>query len=385
MCTIWDVDGNEFLDFTAGIGVTNCGHSHPGVVKAIQKQAESLIHMCTGDYYNEPCKELSERLAKEWPGPCPAKVFFTNSGTESVEGAIKLARYATKRQRMIAFLGAFHGRTCGSLSLTASKTRQREGFGPMLAGVDHAPYNDLEYVKTLFKKTVPPKDVAAIFVEPLQGEGGYIPAQAHFMQGLRKICDDYGIMLVADEVQSGFGRTGKMFCIEHFGVEPDIMCLAKGIANGMPLGAVMARKSVMDAWEPGSHGSTYGGCAVSLAAANASLSLIKGEYMKNASVIGSELFQGLANLHLKLPRYVCYPTGLGMMLGVEIRAFGAPNAKLRDAIVDRAFQKGLVLLGCGESTVRVCPPLCLTKSEAEKGVKILGDAIEEAIKKHDMN
>ncbi len=384
MATIRDVDGNEFLDFTAGIGVTNCGHSHPEVVKAIQCQAEKLIHMCSGDYYNKPCAELSARLAKAWPGKSKARVFFTNSGTESVEGAIKLARYATKRQRMLAFLGSFHGRTCGSLSLTASKTRQREGFGPMLSGVDHAPYNCLEYVKDLFKKLVPPKDVAAIFVEPLQGEGGYIPAQQSFMVGLRKLCDDNGILLVVDEVQSGFGRTGKMFCVEHYGIEPDIICMAKGIANGMPLGAVMAKEKIMDSWEPGSHGSTYGGNPVCLAAACASLTLIEKEYMKNAREIGDVLHAGLEAINRKYPRYANHPTGLGMMLGTEMRAFGAPSPKLRDAVVDAAFHKGLVLLGCGESTIRLCPPLCLTKAEAAKGLAILDETIGEQVKKEAM-
>lgn len=378
MATITDVDGNKFLDFTAGIAVVNCGHTNPTIVSAIARQASKFTHMCSGDYYNEPCAILSKRLCKVWPGGSEAKVFFTNSGTEAVEGAIKLCRYVTGRPRLLAFLGSFHGRSCGSLSLTASKALQRKGFGAMLAGVDHAPYGDINYVKTLFAKTCPPEDCAAIFVEPLQGEGGYVPAPPFFLRQLRDLCDENGILLVVDEIQSGFGRTGKMFCIEHSEVEPDVMCLAKGIANGMPLGAVMAKKRLMDKLAPGCHGSTYAGNALALASGIASLDLIQSKYMRNANVVGQFVQDAGRRLMSDFPKIVRDVRGFGLMIGIEIWSHGKPNGKLRDAIVLNAFQKGLVLLGCGEAALRICPPLCLTKEEAFRGMEIIRAALSEA-------
>ena len=380
MCTVEDLDGNRFLDFTAGIAVNNCGHCHPEIVEAIRDQAGKLLHMCGSDYYNQPQADLASRLCNLWPGPSPTRVFFTNSGAESIEGAFKLARYHTGRQRVIAFLGAFHGRTFGALSLTASRITQRAHFAPLVPEVEHVPYGDVKYIsEQLFKRTVPPDEVAAIFVEPLQGEGGYIIPPKEFLPELRALCDQHGILLVADEVQSGFGRTGKMFCIEHVGVEPDILCLAKGIASGLPLGAMVAKESVMD-WKEGAHGSTFGGNPVSCRAALASIDLIEREYMQNARIVGDFMLSQLKKMRTDFPEHIGEVRGLGLMIGMDIVDDAKslrPAKVLRDKIVDDAYYSGLLLLGCGEATVRFCPPLCITQKEAETGLKILAEVIKK--------
>jgi 4-aminobutyrate aminotransferase len=374
MCTVEDLDGNRFLDFTAGIAVNNCGHCHPDVVAAIRDQAGKLLHMCGSDYYNEPQAQLASKLCHLFPGKSPTRVFFTNSGAESIEAAFKLARYSTGRQRVVAFLGAFHGRTFGALSLTGSKITQRAHFAPLVPEVEHVPYGDVSYLRDqLFTRTVPPDEVAAIFVEPLQGEGGYIVPPKRFLPELRELCDKHKILLVADEVQSGFGRTGKMFCIEHYGVEPDILCLAKGIASGLPLGAMVAKESVMN-WKEGAHGSTFGGNPVSCRAALASIELIEKKYMKNTRVVGEFMAERLWQIQRKFPHHISEVRGMGLMLGMEM--ISDPSSKrpakvLRDQIVDDAFYAGLLLLGCGESTIRFCPPLCITRQEAATGLDIL--------------
>lgn len=378
MCTVEDLDGNRFLDFTAGIAVNNCGHCHPEIVAAVRDQAGKLLHMCGSDYYNQPQADLAQRLCELWPGKSPTRVFFTNSGAESIEGAFKLARYHTGRQRVIAFLGAFHGRTFGALSLTGSRITQRAHFAPLVPEVEHVPYGDVTYIRDhLFKRTVPPDEVAAVFVEPLQGEGGYIVPPKGFLPALRKLCDEHGILFVADEIQTGFGRTGKMFCVEHDNVEPDILCLAKGIAGGLPLGAMVAKESVMD-WKQGAHGSTFGGNPVSCRAALTSIDLIERQYMANTRKVGAQMMRGLKQIAARHRRHVGEVRGRGLMLGMDIVADPKslkPAKALRDKIVDDAYYKGLLLLGCGESTIRFCPPLCLTAEEAETGLRILEGVI----------
>ena len=390
-CTIEDVDGNRFLDFTAGIAVNAAGHCPPEVVRAIRDQAGKLLHMCGSDYYNEPQARLAEKLCRIAPGPSPKRVFFTNSGAESIEGAFKLARYHTGRQRVIAFLGAFHGRTFGALSLTGSKITQRAHFAPLVPEIHHVPFGtcyrcpynlkfpscQIECVsvieKILFKATVPPEEVAAIFVEPIQGEGGYIVPPKGYLQALRELCDRHGILLVMDEIQTGFGRTGKMFAIEHAGVEPDILCLAKGIASGLPLGAIVAKQSVMD-WLEGAHGSTFGGNPVSCRAALASIELIEKQYLRNAGRMGAHLMARLKKLQQRYPNRIGEVRGMGLMIGVELiadRKSRTPDKALRDAIVEEVFRHGLVMLGCGESVLRFCPPLCITRVEIDCGLRIL--------------
>lgn len=376
MAMIEDVDGNRFLDFTAGIAVTAAGHNHPEVVAAIRRQAGRLIHMSGTDFYYTPQIRLAERLARLAPGEGPKRVFFTNSGAEAVEAALKLARRHTGRPRAIAFHGAFHGRTYGALSLSASKPMQRRGFAPLVPEIHHARYGDLDSVRSLFKTTCPPDELAAIFVEPIQGEGGYIVPPADFLAGLRAIADEVGALLVLDEVQSGLGRTGRMFASEHWGVAGDIVCLAKGIANGLPLGAIVAEAGVMD-WPSGSHASTFGGNPVACASALATLRLIEGKYMANARRRGQQLMGSLRALAAHHPA-IREVRGLGLMIGMEVQAEGAPDPALRDRIIERAFHRGLLLLPCGPSTVRFCPPLCLTARQVETGVAILDAAIGEA-------
>jgi 4-aminobutyrate aminotransferase len=380
MCTVEDLDGNRFLDFTAGIAVVNCGHCHPDIVAAIRDQAGKLLHMCGSDYYNEPQAELAAKLGRLFPGKSPTRVFFTNSGAESIEAAFKLARYHTGRQRVIAFLGAFHGRTFGALSLTGSKISQRAHFAPLVPEVEHVPYGDVSYIRDrLFRQTVPPDEVAAIFVEPLQGEGGYIVPPKQFLPELRQLCSQHKILMVVDEVQTGFGRTGKMFCVEHYGVEPDIMCLAKGIANGLPLGAMVAKESVMD-WKQGAHGSTFGGNPVSCRAALASIDLIERKYLRNAQVIGAFLKERLQRMARQFPRNLGEVRGLGLMIGMDVVAEGKRPARvLRDQIVDDAYYAGLLMLGCGESTLRFCPPLSITQQETEIGLSILERVLKKRL------
>jgi len=394
---VTDVDGNEFFDFSAGIAVTSTGHCHPHVVAAIQKQAAELIHMSGTDFYYESMVTLAERLSKIAPMPGPHRFYYGNSGAEAVECALKLARYHTKRQNIIAFFGAFHGRTMGAVSLTASKPQQRRRFGPLMPGVTHVRYPDVyrgctggaqeadEFAlgcarfieEKLFKTTLPPEEVAAIFVEPVQGEGGYVVAPTIFMQELRRICDRHGILLVVDEVQSGIGRTGKWFAVEHTGVQPDIVCMAKGIASGMPLGITMARADVMD-WVPGSHASTFGGNPVCIASAMATLDVIENErLLANSTAVGDHMRKRMADWPTKL-KLVGDVRGRGLMIGVEIvkdkvtKEYGAAD---RDRIVELAFERGVLFLGCGPSTVRICPALVVTKDEADVAVDVLEECI----------
>jgi 4-aminobutyrate aminotransferase len=391
---IEDVDGNLFLDCTAGIAVTATGHCHPQVVEAIQTQASRLIHMSGTDFYYEPQIDLSQRLSELAPGSSAKRIFFTNSGAEALEAALKLARWHTGRTRAIAFLGAFHGRTYGAMSLSGSKLVHRRGFSPLVPDIHHVPYprgpetrTDPFYGRkcikqiedTLFKRVAPPDEVAAIFVEPIQGEGGYHVPPPDFLPALREMCDANGILLVADEVQTGMGRTGKLFASDHWAVEPDVVCLAKGIASGMPLGAIIARDSVMD-WPSGSHASTFGGNPVSCAAALATLSLLEGGYIVNAHKRGEQLRQGLSILQRSNPR-IGDVRGLGLMVAMDIVSPDdghAPDPVLRDEIVQIAFRHGLLLLGCGENAIRFCPPLCINTDQIETALQILGKVLATA-------
>jgi 4-aminobutyrate aminotransferase len=384
---IQDVDGNLFLDFTAGIAVTSTGHCHPHVVGAITDQAHKLLHMSGTDFYYQPQIDLSQRLAEGGPGPSRKRVFFTNSGAEALEAALKLARWHTGRSRAIAFFGAFHGRTYGAMSLSGSKIVHRRGFSPLVPDIHHVPYPRgchgcdrpdegcacvRQIEDTLLRRTASPDEVAAIFVEPIQGEGGYYVPPRGFLPALRALCDKYGMLLVADEVQSGMGRTGKMYAAEHWGVEPDIVCLAKGIASGMPLGAMIAKDEVMD-WPSGSHASTFGGNPVSCRAALATLDLLEGGYMANAAARGQQLKDGLRRLAQDHPE-VGEVRGLGLMVAMDVVSSRDPytlDPKGRDAVVETAFRHGLLLLGCGESAVRFCPPLCITAEQVGTALRIL--------------
>jgi 4-aminobutyrate aminotransferase len=392
-----DVDGNMFLDFAAGIAVCSTGHCHPKVVAAIQEQAADLIHMSGTDFYYENMPRFAEKLAATAPGPEAKKVFFTNSGTEAVEGAIKLARYATKRDKFIAFYGAFHGRSMGALSMTASKSTQRKGFGALLSGVEHIPYpyayrcalghtpdtcgaEILEQLEgQIFKRLFDPEDVAGIIIEPIQGEGGYIPAPNFFLQELQRICRRHGIMLIADEVQSGMGRTGDWWACEKSGIEPDIITSAKGIASGMPLGAIIARESVMN-WKPGSHGTTFGGNPVCIAAGLATFDLIESGYRENARRLGEYIFQKTAGWKDKF-KIVGDIRGRGLMIGIEIvrdQKTKEKAADLRNHIVDRAFYQGLCILGAGENTLRLSPPLMIDQEQADAALAIVEKCLHEA-------
>ncbi len=393
-----DVDGNTFLDFSAGIGVVSTGHCHPDVVRAIQRQAETLIHMSGTDFYYPLLAQVAEKMAAITPGDFPKRVYFGNSGTEAIEAAIKLARYHTRRHRVIAFLRGFHGRTLGSLSLTASRSVQRARFGPLLPGVTHAPYaypyrcpcrrdaaecarecSCADYIdQTLFKTTTPAEDVAAIVVEPVLGEGGYVVPPARFLQRLREIADRYGIVLIFDEVQCGMGRTGKMWAAEHFGVVPDIVVSAKGIASGMPLGVTVARADLMD-WGPGAHASTFGGNPIACAAALETIRLIEEKYMANAARMGSYLLEKLAAWPSRHPA-VGDVRGLGLMIGIELvkdRKTREPHPEARNRVIYRAFENGLLVLGCGESTVRLMPPLILETEHADFALEVLDRCISE--------
>jgi 4-aminobutyrate aminotransferase len=387
---IEDVDGNLFLDFTAGIAVTAAGHCHPHVTAAIKDQADKLLHMSGTDFYYEPEIALAERLTALAPGRSPKKVFFTNSGAESLEAALKLARWHTGRTRVIAFLGAFHGRTYGAMSLSGSKVVHRRGFSPLVPDIHHVPFprgctvcstaKECACVKqieeTLLKRIAPPDEVAAIFVEPIQGEGGYHVPPPGFLPALRQLCDKHGMLLVADEVQSGMGRTGRMFAVEHWGVEPDIVCLAKGIASGMPLGAMIAKTDVMN-WPPGSHASTFGGNPVSCRAALATLELLESGLMTNATERGEQLKASLRALQRQHPDLFGDVRGLGRMVAMDVLTEGQPSPKLRDRLVDLAFDHGLLLLGCGESAIRFCPPLCISKEQVDTAIEILSGVLAE--------
>ena len=400
---IEDVDGNEFLDFAAGIAVVSTGHCHPEVVAAIQKQAADLIHISGTDFYDEHLTDLAAKLSSVAPMPGPHKFFYGNSGAEAIECALKLARYHTGRQHIIAFLGAFHGRTMGALSLTASKPQQKRRFSPLVPGVTHVRYpyayrgctggpqeeeifsmGCARYIEEkLFKTIVPPEEVAAIFVEPIQGEGGYVVAPDNFLRELRAICNRHGILLVADEVQSGAGRTGKWWAIQHSGVEPDIVCMAKGIASGMPLGVCMSRAGIMD-WVPGSHASTFGGNPVSVAAALATFDILQREGIANAARIGRFMMERLEGWKHSHPT-VGDVRGRGLMIGIELvkdKGTREPAAALRNRVEALAFERGLMVLGCGECAIRLCPPLIVNEQQATVALDILEEALTEAEKEH---
>jgi len=400
-----DVDGNQFLDFAAGIAVTSTGHCHPEVVAAIQKQAAQLIHISGTDFYNEPLTDLAEKLSGVAPMPGPHKFFYGNSGAEAIECAMKIARYHTGRQNIIAFLGAFHGRTMGALSLTASKPQQKRRFAPLVPGVTHVRYpyayrgctggpqeeeafslGCARYIEEkLFKTILPPEEVAAIFVEPIQGEGGYVVAPTNFLRELRAICDRHGILLVVDEVQSGAGRTGKWWAIQHSGVEPDIVCMAKGIASGMPLGVCMTKDHIMN-WVPGSHASTFGGNPVSIAASLATIDILERESIANAAKVGGEILQRLQGWKQSHPS-VGDVRGRGLMIGIELvkdKATREPAAALRNRVEELAFERGLMVLGCGECSIRLCPPLVVSSEEASVALDILEEALAVAEKEQNL-
>jgi 4-aminobutyrate aminotransferase len=393
---IEDVDGNIFLDFAAGIAVVATGHCHPEVVAAIQRQAAELIHMSGTDFYYPNLVELAEKLAAIAPGREPKRVYFGNSGAEAIEAAIKLVKYHTKRDKLIAFHGAFHGRTMGALSLTASRSIQRKGFGTLLSGVFHMPFPDtyrgtygirpefasadcLSYLENeLFRRRVDPEEVAGIFIEPIQGEGGYLPAPADFLQGLQRICRKYGILFVADEVQSGMGRTGKWWASDHAGIEPDIICTAKGIASGMPLSAMIARADVMN-WAPGAHASTFGGNPVCIAASLATLGLLERQYMANAARMGDYIMKRTADWREK-HKIVGEIRGKGLMIGIEFVRDQKTKEKatdLRNKLVHMAFHKGLLVLGSGDTTLRLCPPLLIDEAQADFALNTLDACITE--------
>jgi 4-aminobutyrate aminotransferase len=391
---VWDVDGNRFLDFAAGIAVVSTGHSHPNVVKAIQEQAEKFIHI-SSDFYHPKWIELGEKINEIAPIADDVVSFMTNSGTESIEAAIKLARHYTGRSQFIGFLGGFHGRTMGSITFTASKPIYHRGFYPLMNGVTHIPYPDpyrpilrmegdedygeavVRYLEEqIFGHLIPPEEIAGILVEPIQGEGGYIIPTPGFFPALRKLCDRYGILLIADEVQSGMGRTGKWWAIEHFNVEPDIFCVAKGIASGVPMGIMAARREVMD-WPKSAHGNTFGGNPLACAAALATIELIENGMMQNAIEMGDYALEALRKVSLQHPN-IGEVRGLGLMIGVEFvkdRQTREPDEWLRDRVVDESFHHGLLLLGCGKSTVRFTPPLNVSKFEIDEAVQIFERAL----------
>jgi 4-aminobutyrate aminotransferase len=391
-----DVDSNLFLDFTSGIAVNNTGHCHPHVIEAIRQQTEKFLHMSGTDFYYEAQSNLAAKLAEIAPGPKEKRVFFGNSGAEAIEAALKLARFHTKRSRIIAFLGAFHGRTMGALSLTASKVIHERGFSPLVPGVTHVPYAycyrcayHLEYPKCdvacvdwiredLFKRSLPPEEVSAIFVEPIQGEGGYIVPPPEFHQKLYDLAKEFGILYVVDEVQTGMGRTGRMFAIEHWSVSPDIIALAKGIASGMPLGAMVSQSQVMT-WIPGSHASTFGGNPVSCQAALATIELLEDGLIKNAESVGSYILSQLRELQKRYPQ-IGDVRGKGLMIGVELIKDPISKTKAideRNRVIQGCFEKGLLILGCGENTIRLIPPLIVSREEADTALTIF----EEVLKK----
>jgi 4-aminobutyrate aminotransferase len=391
---VWDVDGNRFLDFMSGIAVCSTGHSHPQVVEAVKAAADRFLHI-SSDFWHENFTALCERLARHAPMGEPVMSFLGNSGTEAVEGAIKLARGVTGRPRYLGFLGSFHGRTMGSLAFTSSKYTQQKGFAPTMPGVTHVPYpnvyrpllagNDqgkavLDYIRMLFERNVPPSEVAAILVEPIQGEGGYLVPPDGFLAGLRAICDEHGILLIFDEVQSGVGRTGRMWASQHWGVAPDIMTSAKGLGSGMPIGAFIAKASIMEKWQRGAHGNTYGGNPLSCAAAIATLDLVESEYAANAAKVGEYFMTRLRSLQTQYP-CIGEVRGRGLMIGMELIEDGdrAPARQLIDRLVTRGFHNGLLLLSCGVSTLRFMPPLCVTSDQIDEAVELLRTSLDEAL------
>jgi len=394
---VWDVDGNRFLDFAAGIAVCSTGHAHPEVVAALGAAATRFLHI-SSDFWHEGQVRLAERIAELAPMPGPVMSFFAQSGTESVEAALKLARYATGRQRFIGFLGGFHGRTMGSLAFTSSKYTQQKGFFPTMPGVTHVPYPNnfrplfagldqgravLGFIEeVLFTSNVPPSEVAGILIEPILGEGGYVVPPDGFLQGLRTLCDRHGILLIFDEVQSGIGRTGKMFACEHWGVAPDIMTLAKGLGSGLPIGIMVAKRSIMQKWPRGAHGNTYGGNPLCCAAALATLDLVEREYRANAAAVGAYFLDQLQRLAARFEN-IGEVRGKGLMIGMELvtdDAARAPARQLCDALVTRAFHNGLLLLSCGASTVRFMPPLIVSRADIDEAMGLLEWSLIEALK-----
>ncbi len=397
---VWDPDGNRFIDLMSGIAVVSTGHANPKVVKAIQDAAENFLHI-SSDFYHEGWIRLSEKLDEIAPFTENAKTFICNSGTEAVESAIKLARFHTKRTNFIGFTGAFHGRTMGSVAFTASKPHYHRSFYPLMPGVTHVPFPDpyrpilerkpgedygetvVRYIEEeVFAHNVPGDEVAGILVEPIQGEGGYILPSPGFFPALRKLCDKYGILLIADEVQSGMGRTGKWWAIKNFGAEPDIVTSAKGIASGMPLGACIARESVMT-WPKGSHGNTYGGNPIACAAALATIDLIENEYLANAAEVGEYMLDALKEIQVRHPS-MGDVRGIGLMIGVEFvkdKGTKEPADEIRNMIEEESFKRGALMLGCGKSVIRIAPPLCITKKEADEGLGIFEEAVTLAEKK----
>ncbi len=400
---VWieDVDGNILLDCNAGVAVCSTGHCHPEIVAAIQKQAAELIHMCGTDYYYRHMPQLAQKLDEIVPVPSPTKTHFANSGTEAVETALKLAMHATGREKFLAFFNSFHGRTLGSLSLTSSKAAQRRGFKRQALDVVHVPYPNefrnpfsagdcgdggagqgaLNWIEErLFKTTTPPEEVAGIVVEVVQGEGGYVPAPRNFLEGLRRICDQHGILLIVDEVQSGMGRTGKMFASDHYDLKPDIVCIAKGIGSGLPIGACVARADLMN-WKPGAHASTFGGNPVCIAAALKTIELLEGGLVRNSAEVGDYLKSELEKLKKK---YDCIGDvrGMGLMIGVEFvedRTSNKPAPELRDRVEVACFERGLVILGAGANTIRWSPPLILTRENVDVAIEIFDEAIAASV------
>ncbi len=393
---VTDLDGNRFLDLNAGIAVCSTGHAHPEVVEVMHQQAQKFIHMAGMEFYYDVMADLAERLAKSAPGKTPKKVFFCNSGTEAVEGAMKLARYYTGRQKFISFFRGFHGRTFGSMSLTASKSQQQAGFSPLVPGVYHAHYPyayrcafnttspeacaqaALDYIEdTLFKTVVPPNEVAAFILEPIQGEGGYVVPPEGFLKQLQDLAEKYEILIIADEVQSGIGRTGKLWASEHTpGFEPDIITSAKGLASGMPLGAIIAKNYIMS-WEPGAHATTFGGNPVNCAAALKTLDLVENGLMQNAERQGKRLMDKLHGLMAEC-NVIGEVRGKGLMIGVEFVLDKQTKEKavaLRNKIVQDCFEQGLLLLGCGENSIRFSPPLVITDEQIDYAFEVFRSVV----------
>jgi 4-aminobutyrate aminotransferase len=373
-CAVEDIDGNVFLDFAAGIAVNSTGHSHPDVVAAIQAQAAELMHFSASDFYLPIYARAAAELARIAPMKGPNKTFIGNSGAEAVEAALKLARYHTRRQNVIAFLGGFHGRTMGAVSLTASKAKYHAHFGPLLPGVYHVPFGNagLEEIESrVFKRLMPADEFAAVIVEPIQGEGGYVVPEDDFLPRLRELCDRHGILLIADEVQSGAGRTGRMWAIEHWDVEPDILVTAKGIGSGMPVGAMIAKAELMS-WGPGAHGSTYGGNPVALAALMETISLLEGGLIANAAIRGREIVDALRPLAARYPALVKDVRGKGLMIGIQL-----DSGRTADAVQLNAFERGLLVLEAGDDCIRMSPPLVVSQAEAATAVRILGEVFAQ--------
>jgi 4-aminobutyrate aminotransferase len=377
--TIEDVDGNVFIDFAAGIAVNSTGHAHPDVLAAIAAQATELLHYSASDFYLPIYAETCEAIAATAPMPGPVRVFLGNSGAEAVEAALKLARRATGRPAIVSFLGGFHGRTMGAVSVTASKAAYHAGFGPLLPGVHHAPFGrvrDLDWFdEVLFARIVPADEVAAVIVEPVQGEGGYVVPEDGFLTGLRELCDRHGILLIADEVQTGAGRTGRMWAVEHWGVAPDILLSAKGLASGLPLSAVMARADLMAAWGRGAHGSTFGGNPISCAAALATLRLVGDGLIENAATLGARGLADLAGMAERHPGVIADVRGLGLMLALELR-----TEAQAEALQHEAFRRGVLVLGAGRHAVRITPPLVIDGPTLDRGLEVLEDAVQTLVR-----